>query len=95
MQFEWDSKKDNSNQQKHHIDFAEAATVFSDPDAAIFDDPQHSVIERREIIIGTSLVNNLLLVSFTERGGSLRIISARKANKKEKTRYENYQKTSN
>lgn len=95
MRFEWDTKKEQINRDKHGVSFAEAITVFNDAQASIFDDSKHSANEHREIIIGRSIVNSLLLVSFTERSSGLRIISARKANKKEKIRYENHQKGGN
>ena len=95
MRFEWDVKKEQINRDKHGVSFAEAVTVFNDAHASIFDDPKHSVDEHREIIIGRSIVDSLLLVSFTERSTALRIISARKANKKERTRYESHQKDGN
>lgn len=66
----------------------EAVTVFRDPLALIFDDEEHSEEEYREIIIGHSLRHGLLVVSFSERGDVIRIISARKANRKEREDYE-------
>ena len=66
-------------EKKHGVDFEEASTVFSDPLAAIFEDEVHSQEERREIIIGHSDRNRLVLVSFTQRGEAIRIISARLA----------------
>jgi uncharacterized DUF497 family protein len=62
MQFEWDPRKNTENQRKHRISFEEAATVFSDPLASIFDDPDHSVEERRELIVGFSARNRLVVV---------------------------------
>jgi uncharacterized DUF497 family protein len=59
LQFEWDSKKDAANLAKHEVSFEEAMTVFADPLARIFDDEEHSVDERREIIIGHSAEHNL------------------------------------
>lgn len=88
LDFEWDLDKATSNQKKHGVTFEEAATVFSDPLAAIFDDEVHSEEEQREIIIGHSAKNRLLLVCFTERAGAIRIISARRATKRERTDYE-------
>jgi len=70
------------------VNFEEAITVFSDPLAAIFYDEVHSIDENREIIIGHSAANRLLLVSFTERDGEIRLISARVATKKERKDYE-------
>lgn len=66
----------------------EALTVFDDPLAAIFDDEHHSISELREIIIGHSIQDRLVLVSFTERSKRIRIISARPATRKERERYE-------
>jgi uncharacterized DUF497 family protein len=88
LEFEWDEDKAASNRKKHRIAFEEAATVFADPLAAIFDDEAHSEEEQREIIIGHSADDQLLLVSFTERAGAIRIISARRATKRERRDYE-------
>jgi uncharacterized DUF497 family protein len=87
MQFTWDQKKATSNRRKHEITFEEATNVFSDPHASIFDDPGHSVLEHREIVVGMSQ-NRLLLVSFTERQGIIRIISARRATARERKHHE-------
>jgi uncharacterized DUF497 family protein len=88
LEFEWDGDKAASNEKKHQVSFEEAATVFADPLAAIFDDEVHSEEEQREIIVGHSDKNRLLLVSFTERAGAIRIISARQATKRERRDYE-------
>ena len=89
LQFEWDGDKAASNVRKHSVTFDEASTVFADPLAVIFDDEEHSLDEIREIIIGHSILARLLLVSFTERGKDIvRIISARKAMKRERRDYE-------
>jgi len=88
IQFQWDAQKAARNQRKHRISFAEAATVFRDPLASVFDDKDHSEEEYREIIIGHSIRHQLLVVSFTERGDVIRIISARKANREEREDYE-------
>ncbi|MCO6437243.1 MAG: BrnT family toxin [Phycisphaerae bacterium] len=89
LRFEWDSKKAASNVTKHGVTFDEASTVFADPLAVIFDDDDHSQDELREIIIGHSVLEQLLLVSFTERGKMVvRIISARKATRRERKDYE-------
>ena len=77
--FEWDGRKAAWNLKKHDVSFEEALTVFADPLARIFDDPDHSVEERREIIIGYSTRPRLLIVGFTERAGRVRIINARRA----------------
>ncbi|MEI8307515.1 MAG: BrnT family toxin [Chloroflexales bacterium] len=86
--FEWNPIKADVNRQKHGVTFNEAKTVFDDPLAVIFDDEAHSVDEPREIIIGHSLQNNLLLVCFTDRDGCIRLISARRATARERYDYE-------
>jgi uncharacterized protein len=87
--FEWDSRKARSNIRKHGVTFIEAASVFADPLARIFDDPDHSAEESREIIIGHSATGKLLLVCFSEAlEDQVRIISARRATKREQQDYE-------
>lgn len=89
VRIEWDSRKAASNLRKHELSFDEASTVFDDPLAAIFVDDEHSMDEAREIIIGHSIQNRLLVVSFTEpQPDILRIISARLATRKETKDYE-------
>lgn len=88
LEFEWDEDNAASNRKKHRVTFEEAATVFADPLATIFDDEVHSEQEQREIIVGHSAEDRLLLVCFTERAGAIRIISARRATKKERRDYE-------
>ncbi|MEO0350660.1 MAG: BrnT family toxin [Cyanobacteria bacterium P01_A01_bin.15] len=88
MEFEWDSDKASINFEKHGVSFQEATTVFNDPLSVTFPDPDHSVGENRYIIIGASVIGLLLVVAHTERGQKLRIISARKATRKERTFYE-------
>lgn len=91
IRFLWDPRKATQNERKHAVSFLEAATVFSDPYAYIFDDDSHSQVEHREIIIGYSDRNRLLVVSFVERDDAIRVISARKADRGE---YEDYKKAS-
>jgi uncharacterized protein len=87
--FEWDEDKARLNLQKHRVSFLEALSVFSDPLARIFDDPAHSLEEPREIIIGHSGTAGLLLVWLTELlEDRIRIISARRATKREQHDYE-------
>jgi uncharacterized DUF497 family protein len=86
--FEWDDEKAQSNLQKHGVSFPEASTAFADPLGAIFPDPEHSTDEDREIIVGQSERNRLLVVSFTERGENVRIISARAATTRERKNHE-------
>lgn len=88
MQFEWDREKASSNLKKHRVSFDEAATIFYDPLSATFADPDHSTRERRFLTIGCSSKGRLLVVSHTERGNVLRIISARLASAKERKRHE-------
>ena len=91
LRFEWNARKALTNQAKHGVSFEEAMTVFSDPLARIFDDPDHSVAESREIIIGLSQKQRLLIVCFTEPSDTVRILSARKATKIERQDYEETQ----
>ena len=88
LQFEWDAKKADGNLTKHDVSFEEAITVFADPLARIFDDEEHSEHERREIIIGHSDKRQLLLVSFVEFEEHVRVLSARKATRRERKDYE-------
>jgi uncharacterized protein len=88
VKFEWDARKASTNLRKHRVSFEEATTVFADPLARIHDDPQHSAGELREIIIGLAADGSLLLVSFSERGDTVRLISARRATAREKHEYE-------
>ncbi|MFH0924444.1 MAG: BrnT family toxin [bacterium] len=89
MQFEWDKEKIKKNNKKHKVSLDEAMTVFYDPLSATFDDPDHSDDEQRLITIGYSSHGRLLVVSHTERGKAIRIISARLANIQERKRHEN------
>jgi len=90
LHFEWDVNKATANLAKHGVSFEEAVTVFRNPLAVIFDDEDHSNEELREIIIGYSDSNRLLLVCFTERDDAVRIISARKATQRERRDYEEH-----
>ena len=88
LKFAWNVAKAAENRRRHGVSFGEALTVFGNPLAQIFDDPDHSAEEIREIIIGHSARNRLLVVSFTERADKLRIISARCATGRERESYE-------
>jgi len=88
IEFEWDARKAATNLRKHAIAFEEAMSVFADPLARIFDDPDHSHGERREIIIGYSSRPRLPVVGFTERAGRVRLIHARRATPAELKRHE-------
>jgi uncharacterized DUF497 family protein len=89
LRFVWDAKKADANRRKHRVSFEEALAVFGDAAARIHDDPIHSIDEVREIIVGHSNRRRVLLVSFVERDGFVRIISARRATRHEKEDYEN------
>jgi len=86
--YEYDPEKAAANLHKHKVSFAEAASVFLDPLALTFSDPDHSDVEDREITIGKSSKQRVLYVSHCERGDRIRIISARRATRKERLRYE-------
>jgi len=88
LQFEWDDAKAKANLKKHGVAFDEALSVFADPLARIFDDPDHSEDETRELIVGFSTKPRLLVVGFTERSGRVRLIHARRATKAERKRHE-------
>ena len=88
LKFEWDRRKATSNLSKHRVSFEEALTVSSDTLARIFDDEEHSIEERREIIIGHSAKERLVVVCFTAQSESVRIFSARAATRKERSEYE-------
>ena len=88
MKFAWDPKKATANVKKHGVTFQEAATIFGDPLAITFDDPDHSMSENRYITFGLSIQKRLIVVSHTERGGRTRIINARLMDRKERRIYE-------
>lgn len=88
MDFEWDDTKAAKNIRKHGIEFKEAATVFGDPLSVTFGDPDHSADEDRFITIGVSTEGRVLIVSHTDRGDRIRIISARRATRLERRAYE-------
>jgi hypothetical protein len=89
LRFEWDEKKNRENQQKHNISFEEAQTVFLDENAIRFFDPDHSEDEDRFLMLGMSFTLRVLVVChcFREDDMVIRIISARKADKREQTDY--------
>ena len=86
--FEWDKNKARQNLAKHDVSFIEAATVFLDPLSVIIDDPDHSLGEQRNIIIGYSNRGRLLVVVHIDRGDNIRIISARPCTRYERRIYE-------
>jgi uncharacterized protein len=88
MEFEWDQTKATANEQKHGVDFTEAMTVFADPLSLTGYDPDHSEDEDRYLTMGVSDGGRLLIISHTDRGQVVRIISAREANRRERKDYE-------
>jgi hypothetical protein len=88
VEFEWDPKKEAKNIRKHKVTFSEAATVFGDTLSTTVSDPDHSEEEDRYIIIGQSQRARLLMVSHTERGERIRIVSARPLTPTEREAYE-------
>lgn len=88
MEFEWDPDKAARNFAKHRVAFAEAATVFGDPMAITFYDPDHSDDQDRYLTFGWSTEGRLLVVSHTDRENRNRIISARAATRRERKIYE-------
>jgi uncharacterized DUF497 family protein len=90
LEFEWDERKNLKNRIKHGVWFEEARTVFEDPRALLMDDPDHSEQEERFLLLGMSASIRVLVVvhCYREKKGILRLISARKATKKERRIYE-------
>jgi uncharacterized DUF497 family protein len=86
--FEFDLEKALRNASRHGVSFAEAQTAFLDPLALEVPDPEHSMQEERLLLIGRTIHQRLLVVVFTERGDSIRIISAREATLRERRIYE-------
>ncbi len=88
LKFEWDKAKARTNAKRHGITFEEASSVFGDPLAVTFNDPDHSLQENRFLTFGVASGGRLLVVIHTERKGNIRIISARLATRGEGKRYE-------
>ena len=88
MEFEWDETKAAANLANHSVSFEEAKSIFDDPLYVDFYDPDHSQDEHRYIIIGLSRQGRLLLVSYTERDGMIRLINAREVTRSEREAYE-------
>ena len=89
LKIEWDPRKAAANKKKHGVSFDEAATVFSDENARLIADPDHSEDEDRFILLGLSWSLRLLVVChcYREASGVIRIISARKADRTERGQY--------
>jgi len=88
MDFEWDKEKARTNQRKHGVSFFEAREVFGDELSLTVPDPDHSMNEYRLLIFGQSKSGRHLVVSFTERGSRIRLISAREMMPRERRAYE-------
>ncbi|OGU39275.1 MAG: hypothetical protein A2X61_07250 [Ignavibacteria bacterium GWB2_35_12] len=88
FEFEWDINKAESNFKKHGISFEEAATAFDDYFALYMEDINHSVLEQRYLLIGYTINNRIVVLSYTERNEIFRLISARLATKRERKVYE-------
>jgi len=88
VNFEWDPGKARQNRRKHRIPFQEAATIFGDPLAVTYPDPDHSTSEQRFITVGMSSVGRVLIVAHVDRNDNVRIISARKTTQRERKHYE-------
>lgn len=90
LRFEWDPRKAASNERRHGISFEEAKTVFYDEHAKLIDDPNHSADEDRFILLGMSAKLRVLIVvhAYRARDDVIRLISARKATRSERARYE-------
>lgn len=88
MEFEWDENKAKQNLSKHGVSFEEAKTIFDDPLYVDFYDPDHSENEERYLIVGQSNRERILILSYTERGNKIRLISAREVTPQEKKAYE-------
>jgi len=89
LRFEWDPRKNAANQRKHGVSFEEATTVFSDENALLIDDPEHSEDEERFVLLGMSAALRALVVChcYRESDDAIRLISARKATRKERSTY--------
>jgi uncharacterized DUF497 family protein len=88
VEFEWDPEKATGNVAKHGVSFQEAATVFGDPLAMTYFDPDHSDDEDRYLTFAYSSAGRLLVVSHTDRDERTRIISARPATRQERRQHE-------
>ena len=88
MQLEWDPEKSATNLKRHRVSFHEAAAVLGDPLSMTFPDQAHSEGEARFVTIGMSARGHVLVVAHTDRGDTVRIISARRATRREREFYE-------
>jgi uncharacterized DUF497 family protein len=88
LNIEWDAEKASANERKHGISFEEALTVLNDPLSTTVPDPDHSGREQRMLLFGRSAIGRSLAVCLTDRGDSIRLISARRMTSRERTNYE-------
>jgi len=88
VNFEWDPVKARNNRRKHRVSFQEAATVFGDPLAVTYSDPDHSLSEQRFVTVGMSSADQVLIVAHADRNENVRIMSARKTTQYERKHYE-------
>jgi hypothetical protein len=86
--FEWDAEKASTNLEKHGVSFEEAGSAFADPLSLTVPDPAHSEGENRYVLLGMSAAGRMVVVAHTERQDRIRLISARKANRRERQDYE-------
>lgn len=86
--FEWDPAKEKVNRRKHGVAFRDAISAFMDPLSVTIPDPDHSMIEERLLLLGENHKGQLLVVSHTDREDRIRIISVRKADRRERREYE-------
>ncbi len=88
MTFEWDRDKAGQNERKHGVSFEEAATVFGDPLALTYEDPDRSMGEYRFLTFGHTAHGRLIVVAHTDRDDRIRLISAREMTRNEIREYE-------
>lgn len=86
--FEWDPVKDEANRRKHGVSFREAVSAFMDPLSITTPDPDHSLEEERFLLLGENHKGQLLVVAHTDRQDRIRLISVRKADRRERKEYE-------
>jgi uncharacterized DUF497 family protein len=92
MDLEWNARKADANLRKHGVTFQEASTIFGDPLSITSDDPDHSIDERRYLAFGASTIGRCLAVSFTLRGDTIRLVSARLMTSRERNKYEQHRR---
>ncbi|HZF30882.1 MAG TPA: BrnT family toxin [Gammaproteobacteria bacterium] len=88
MDYEWDPRKAAANERKHGVTFEEASEVFADDHSSTVPDPDNSLAELRYVIFGRTRAGRELVVAFTERGATIRIINARLMTRRERLAYE-------